>query len=70
MKNDQYVIATMVSIIWGLIFWGSISVMGINMLVAAVVIPFFAWLFSTLTIQVIDQKLTTIRIYNLQKYNH
>jgi hypothetical protein len=70
MKNKQYVLVTMVAIIWGLIFWGFISILGINMLVAAVVTPIFAWLFSKHNNQVIDKKFTAIRINNLWKYNH
>ena len=70
MKNEQYVKATMITIIWGLIFWKLLPPKDVNMLIVAIGIAVSAGLFWTFGNQVIDQKLMALRIHYPKKYTH
>ena len=70
MKNEQYVKATMITIIWGLIFWKLLLPKDVNMLIVAIGIAVSARLFWTFGNQVIDQKLMALRIHYPKKYTH
>ena len=67
MKNEIYVIATLIPIIWGLIFWGFVTH---TLLIAWVVmmgIAIVAKLFMMYEKQATDSKTATIPIHNHKK---